>query len=220
MDKQQKQDVKKNSLAEKIGGFFKPPVKNSNNLELLETDLIKDQVDVKFNWKKEITVFLVLFFIAVVIVAEIFVFLSWWEGKNEIKNAGYLEKEIAYVQEEAETIKGDYELALEFNERLKISSRFLGSHIYWSKFFSFLESNTLKDVYYQSFAGNINGEYVVPAVTNDVRAISFQSRSFIADSMVRSASVSDEEIISSTGVNKTIINFNLAFNLNPRIFNK
>lgn len=203
----------------KIFLSFKNKNKNRNNLELLETNLIKDEVEIKFYWKKDVIIFSILLFIVFIIILESYIFLSWWENKRGEDYSHYLDKEIASIKEEASNLKEDYDKSLNFNKRLSISSSTFKKHIYWTKFFSFLEANTLKNIYYKSFSGDISGKYILPAVADDVRAINFQSRAFLADPMIMSASVSDEEIINDEKSQKTFINFNFNFNLNNKIFN-
>jgi hypothetical protein len=99
-----------------------------------------------------------------------------------------------------------------------MSSQVLNKHVYWTKFFNFLEQNTLKNnIYYKNFKGDIYGQYVLPTVSNNVLATNFQSKIFSNNSLVSSTLISDEEI-NNEEINKTFINFNLNLGLNPNIF--
>ena len=106
----------------------------------------------------------------------------------------------------------------------------------------YLEKYTLKKVYYNSFSGNLSGEYLLPATTDDVRAISYQSKTFLENEDTLSSEVSDEEIITEKIENdlaplgpiegvtpgdnsaekqeKTRVNFNLKLILNNTFLNK
>lgn len=226
----------KEKLAEKKSFFSDLFKKNKDvdNLELLETDLIKDEVEIKFEWKKDLPVAFVLFIIAFIIVVETYLFLSWWGEKREVENSHYLEREIVYIKEELEKMRTDYETSNNFKSRLLTASNVLSQHIYWTNLFTYLEKNTLKKVYYNSFSGNLSGEYILPATTDDVRAISFQSKAFLDKEMSISAEVSDEQIISESPTivkedgttmldsenSKTKVNFNLKLVLNKSILNK
>jgi len=227
-DPNEKMNPKPNFLA----GLFKKK-EGVDNLELLETDLIKDEVEIKFEWKKDLPGAFVLFVIAFIIILETYLFLSWWGEKREVENSHYLEREIVYINDEIKKIEADFATSSDFKKKLSVASSALSMHIYWSNLFSYLESNTLKNVYYNSFSGSLSGEYVLPATTDDVRAISFQSKVFLEEPMTVSSEVSDEQIVNtpssesvdengiqSTVEGKTKVNFNLKLNLNKSILNK
>jgi hypothetical protein len=214
-----KDDASKKDVKKALFGFLKKIFKKEKNkLDVLETDLIKGEVEVKFDWKKDITIFLVLFFIVFVITLEAYIYLSWMENKRAEEASHYLEEEIAYMQEEMMLMQDEYEKALALRDDISLASNFLNRHIYWNNFFSFLEENTLRSFYYKGFSGNISGSYTLPAVTNDVRAVGFQSSVFLSDPMALSVSVEDEEIVNES-VRGPYINFDINFTLNKRIFN-
>ncbi len=209
----------KPNFSEKIKGFFSKKIKN--NLELLEADLIKDEVEIQFDWSSHLASFLLLFIIAFITVAEACVFFGWWGESKEFEGTNYLEAEIAYVNSEIERMKPEYDEAVSFSNRLRLSAMALDRHIYWTNFFSLLEANTLKNIYYRNFSGDVYGKYVLPAVSNNVLAINYQSKVFSSDEMVSSTEVSDENIMNTVdeeGVERSIINFNFNLNLNDRIF--
>lgn len=221
----------KNQISEKKADFFSNLFKKKSqqdNLELLETDLIKDEVEIKFEWKKDLLSSFVLFIVAFIIILETYLFLSWWGEKRQAENSHYLEKEIVYIQDEIEKIREEYNISNNFKERLLVASNVLNGHIYWSNLFSYLEKNTLKKIYYNSFSGNLSGEYILPATTEDVRAISFQSKILLSKPETVSSEVSDEQIIDNTSISedgevvsdgKTKVNFNLKLILNKNILN-
>lgn len=211
--------IMKPNFSEKIRNFFNK--KKKNNLDLLETDLIKDEIEIRFDWSSNLAAFFLLFIIAFIVVAEACVFFSWWGESKETEGTNYLESEIAYINNQIEEMKPEYNEAIKFSNLLRLSAGALDRHIYWTNFFTLLENNTLKNIYYRNFSGDISGKYVLPAVSNNVLAISYQSKVFSSNEMVLSTEVSDENIINSVGedeVEKSIINFNFNLNLNDRIF--
>ncbi|MFA5420630.1 MAG: hypothetical protein WC280_01210 [Patescibacteria group bacterium] len=195
--------------------------KINNNLELLETDLIKDQVPVFFDYRRHLVAFFVLLLVSFAILIELFLLLTWWGEIKKDESESYLKDEINYVISEKSRISNDYEMVLKFKNDASISFAILDNHIYWSNFLDYLEKNTLKAVYYRNFSGNINGIYTLPSVTKDVRAISYQSQAFNLDEQTSSVNTSDE-IIGSSGISASSghVNFNLNLNLRPRLFKK
>ncbi len=192
--------------------------KKVGNLGLLETNLIKDEIEINFNWKKDLIIFLVLLGVIIIFALESFIVLSIWKNKKEIENSHYLETEISQITNEINGLQDKYNTAIEFQSKLDMSSQVLNKHVYWTKFFNFLEKNTLKNnIYYKNFKGDIYGQYVLPTVSNNVLATNFQTKIFSNNSLVSSALISDEEI-NNEEINKTFINFNLNLSLNSNIF--
>ena len=204
-----------------FGGIFSFLVKKkkTGNLDLLETNLIKDEVEVVYNWKKDLSIFFVLLLVVMIFIAESYIFLYNWKKQKEVENSYYLETEITATKSQINALKDQYDQAVEFKKRLEISSVVLSNHVYWTNFFNFLEKNTLRNnIYYKSFSGDPYGIYLLPAVSNDVLAVNFQSKVFSDNTDVNSVSVGEEEIINDETSGKTHINFNFNFNLDPKIF--
>ncbi len=200
--------------------MFNKKNKENNNLEILETDLLRDEIDVEFDYKKDLTSGLILLGVALFIIIEAFVFLVLWEKKIELKNSHYLEDEITLVRSEMAELNEQYGKSTQFRNQLFLVNEAFSNHIYWTNLFSFLEKNTLKNnIYYQRFSGDVSGKYILPTISNDVRAISFQSKHFSSSPLVSGVSVEGEEIINNENTGKTSISFNLNLNLDNKIFN-
>lgn len=194
--------------------------KKNNNLEILETDLLRDEIDIEFDYKKDLTPGLILLGVALFIIIESFIFLVLWEKKIELKNSHYLENEITLVRSEIADLNEQYGRSTQFRSQLSVVNEAFSRHIYWTNLFNFLETNTLKNnIYYQKFSGDISGKYILPTTSNDVRAISFQSKHFSLSPLVSNVSVEGEEIINNESTGRTSINFNLNLDLDNKIFN-
>lgn len=200
---------KKNVLAEE----------DLDNLHLLESDLIKGEVPIYFEWNKHLIAFFALLLTSFVLIMELYFLLSWWEKNRSIENSYYLQDEIAAVNKEKKELEEKYVEVFNFKNKMSNSFSVLDRHVYWTRFFSFLEQNTLKNVYFKRFTGDTGGYYVLPSVTDDVRAISYQSKYFSADRRSMSVSISDEEIgEGGMGLDSGFVNFNINLNLDPKIF--
>lgn len=194
--------------------------KKNNNLEVLETNLLKDEVDIEFNYKKDLNPGLILLGIALAIIIEAFIFLILWENKIELKNSHYLESEIASLRTEKKDLNDQYIRSIQFRDQLSLVNDSFSKHIYWTSLFNFLETNTLKNnIYYKNFSGNISGKYILPTVSNDVRAMSFQSKYLSQSPLIKNVSVLNEEIINNKDNGQTLINFDLNLDLDNKIFN-
>ena len=188
----------------------------------LETNLIKDQIIVFFDWKKGMVSLSIYIFLVILALSTAYMFLSWQAGEKEKESQIFsqkftdIDKEIKAVEKEA----GD---TLIFKKKLSLVNSLLSQHIYWTNFFKFLEENTLADVYYLGFSGDNKGKYSLSVNAKDFYLIEAQIKKFLEDSRVIEASVS-EGVVSTTGnqkVGETAgINFELKLTVDPSIFNK
>lgn len=190
-----------------------------DNLHLLESDLIKGEVPIYFELNKHLVAFFALLVVSFVLIMELYFLLSWWEKNRSMENSYYLQDEISAVNKEKRDLEQKYVEVFNFKNKMSNSFSVLDKHVYWTKFFSFLEQNTLKNVYFKKFSGDIGGSYIMPAVTDDVRAISYQSKYFSADRRSLNVSISDEEIgEGGIGPDSGFVNFNINLNLDPKTF--
>ncbi|PKM91786.1 hypothetical protein CVU82_01090 [Candidatus Falkowbacteria bacterium HGW-Falkowbacteria-1] len=191
-----------------------------DHLQLLESDLIKGEVPIVFEFRRHLIAFFALLLISFVLIMEVYFLLSWWEKNKSLENSYYLQDEISAVNREKKELEQEYNEAFNFKNKMNTSFSVLDDHVYWSNFFLFLEQNTLKNVYFKNFSGDISGSYILPAVTDDVRAVSYQSKYFSADRRTSSVAISDEEIgVGGLSTESGFVNFNINLNLNPRTFN-
>ncbi len=190
-----------------------------DNLKLLETDLIKDEVPIHFELNKHLVAFFALLLTSFILIMELHFLLSWWEKNRSTENSYYLQDEISAIKKEKQNLEERYAEVFAFKNKMSNSFSVLDKHVYWTRFFSFLEQNTLKNVYFKGFSGDIGGSYTLPSVTDDVRAISYQSKYFSADKRSLNVFVSDEEIgEGGIGPSSGFVNFNINLELDPKTF--
>lgn len=192
------------------------------NPKILEVNLIKDEVKISFDWNKNISILVVVLFIASFLVAEVYFGLDWWE-KQEVIKAQTLENDIVKVNRDISKIKGTADEALSYKNKSIEVGRLLDNHIYWSSFFNWLEKNTLSTVKYDGFSGNADGIYSLNAKALSYAEVSWQVKAFLNDPLVKKVEVlsvnssltKDKVKSADTGVN-----FSLSFELSPDIFKK
>jgi hypothetical protein len=216
-----------NSKKEKVGVIGKSFKRDSisdrkkymSNPSILEVDLIKDQVDIRFNWNKNLSILGIFSLITLVLVAEVYITLFLWQ-KNEIATkTSRLKQESRIVNEEINKAREDATEALEFKSKSEAVSYSFYKHVYWSNFFNYLEKNTLADVYYSGFGGDTTGIYILKSFVQDFRALAVQLRAFISDPNTVSALVANEKINNTPG--KTVgVLFDLNLIVSKALFNK
>ncbi|MCK9438504.1 MAG: hypothetical protein WCY43_00895 [Patescibacteria group bacterium] len=224
-DKKEKKENKKESFSfikslwSKIKNRKIKAEDDLDNLHLLESDLIKGEVPIYFELNKHLIAFFALLLVSFVLIMELYFLLSWWEKNRSIENSYYLQDEISVVNKEKSELEQKYVEVFNFKNKMSSSFSVLDKHTYWTRFFSFLEQNTLKNVYFKKFSGDIGGSYILPSVTDDVRAISYQSKYFSADRRAVNVFISDEEIgEGGIGPDSGFVNFNINLNLDPKTF--
>ncbi len=210
--------------------FFKPKKgkkeeikKNgTQNPKILEVNLVREEVKISFNWKRNASVLIVVLFILGIFVAEIYYGLDWWEQK-ETARARATENDILKINQDISKIKDLADEALIYKDKSAELSRLLNGHIYWSNFFDRLEKKTLSTVKFESFGGDTNGQYSLSAKALSYAEVSWQVKAFLNDPLVKKVNVSSV----SSGANKDKgkaltngVNFSLSFELNPAIFKK
>jgi len=190
-----------------------------NGGEILETNLIKGEITVFFNWQKNAALLIISMILAALAVGAVYGWLSW-QGSQKEKEGQYfvnrffeLDKEIAKVEVEAKKV-------LVFKKKLSLVNSLLGQHIYWTDFFKFLEENTLADVYYSGFAGDNKGKYNLTANAKDFSIIQAQVERFLSSEYVSEASVDQAGISTAERKEGDIggIAFGLRLAIDPAIF--
>jgi len=196
------------------------------NPKILEVNLIRDEVRISFDWGKNISVLVLVLFIAGLLVAEVCYGLNWWEQQENLKSQA-LADEISKVNQEINQIKSKSDEALSYKDKSNELGRLLNEHIYWTTFFSWLEKTTLNTVSYGSFSGDTTGIYSLSAKALDYAQVSWQVKSFSDSSLVKkvevlsvaSASSKDENKGTGNGTDKGV-NFSLNLEVDPIIFRK
>ncbi|MDP3043152.1 MAG: hypothetical protein Q8N21_02005 [bacterium] len=184
-------------------------------LSIMGTNLIKGEVISFFDWRKKISVLLIAAISAFLIIAVVYGGLIFLENK-EINKGRYFVDKINEMNQSIGQAKDYIKEILIFKEKMKLADELLGRHIYWTDFFEFLEKNTLADVYYSGFSGNIGGEYTLSATAKSFSAIAQQTKTMRGDSDITRAEVSGGQSSAEGGG----VGFQLELSVNPDIFKK
>ncbi len=184
-------------------------------LSISGTNLIKGEIISFFDWRKKFSVLLTAAISAFLTIAVVYGGLIFLENK-EINKGRYFVDKINEMNQSIGQAKDYIKEILIFKEKMKLADELLGRHIYWTDFFEFLEKNTLADVYYSGFSGNIGGEYTLSATAKSFSAIAQQVKTMRNNSNVAQAKVSGGQSSAEGGG----VGFQLELSVNPDIFKK
>jgi hypothetical protein len=214
------QDKKDNSFdffseIKKIKEKFFKKVDSSRVLEL---DLAKGEVMKFFDWQRGVLIILVAVFGTVAVLSGIYWGISYWGTSSHAgENDDYLQQYYR-ASKQINDLTPQVNDILVFKNRLDGVDFLLKRHIYWTNFFSFLEDNTLSNVYFYDFSGTVKGSYSLSATTDSLDAIDAQTKKLLTNQYVKSATVDSGAISNNKG--KSTVSFSLSFVLDPKIFLK
>ena len=193
--------------------------------KVLTTNLVGEEGMGAFDWKKNIMTLAVNIISASLIIAAVYGGLAAWEryAKREsellVGESAALALKIIALEREIDEVMVD-----EFGRKLKLARSLLDRHIYWSNFFSLLERNTMKDVYYSGkFSGDTSGEYKMETVAKSFQAVADQIKIMRLDENITDVSVAEGEPKGGSGGSKpeeTGVHFNLGLKVRPEVFKK
>jgi hypothetical protein len=186
---------------------------------ILEINLVKDEINVYFDWYKNIALLIVFLFLSFILVTEIYLALSWWEDKN---NSVVSQEETRFIElsEETKEIRNEAKEALNFQTKLDRANYVLDNHLYWSNFFDYLEKNTLENVQYLAFEGDILGNFSIPAVSDNFPSLGQQAYQLQSDSNTLKVGISSAEKLESKEENVDQVEFEIDLKVSPELFKK
>ena len=220
--------LKKNQNSKKA--LSKENPKNSDylkNPEILEVNLVKDEVIILFDWNKHLFITLLVFIFAGLFVFEIYLGLDYWE-ERESRKAVAIAEETDQLKRDIVELTNKSQDALSFKDKSAAFSDLLNNHVYWTRFFTWLESNTLNTVKYDGFEGSLSGLYTLQASAPSFAEASWQVKVLANNDEVRNASVSsvtsDAEALEEGQILEELeeesVTFSIDLEINPEIFKK
>ena len=135
-----------------------------------------------------------------------------WRIINEIKD---IEVQISALDVQIKKYDNDKASALEMQKRLLAVRELLDGHIYWTKFFTLLEENTISEIHFTNFSMTGNEKVTLSAVGRDYKSAAKQliafkdAKDFVKN--VRIDSVSAEIDLEEGEYLQTSFNVNLEF---------
>lgn len=197
------------------------------NPDILGVNLVKDEVIILFDWNKHLFITLLVLVLTGLFVFEIYLGLDYWE-ERESQKAIAIEKETSQLKEDIVDLTNKSQDALSFKDKSAAFSDLLNNHVYWTRFFTWLESNTLNTVKYNGFSGDLSGSYTLGATAPSFAEASWQVKVLTNSDEVKNVSVNsvtsnadiseDEQIIEE--LETETVSFSINLEINPEIFKK
>lgn len=194
----------------------------AQNPKVLEVNLIKNEMQVDFDFGKNLGTLFFALLIAALFMTEIYLGLNWW---SDYENSRVLATETKFnqVSQEIKSLKSESEKILAFKQRADLADSLVANHIYWTKFFNWLEKNTLSSVNYLGFDGDNSGQYSIEASAKTFRDLSWQTRAMLENPSVISVNVDsgESERPSDDGMAEAQvqdIKFSLNLTVDPNLF--
>jgi len=196
----------------KIGGSLQNP-------RILEVNLVKDEVSVFFDWRKNISLLVLVLCVAALLVTEIYFGLDWWEAQ-EAARSQTLHDQAAKAGEEVNALKKKISAPLTYKAKSAAFSQLLNNHVYWTNFFNWLEKNTLSSVRYKDFNGGVDGVYILTATAQSYADVSWQVKAFLNDPITKEVLVTQVDSNQKAKDAAGEVSFKLNLQVNPAVFRK
>lgn len=181
----------------------------------VKPNLIKDQGVVFFNWQEHLLILALSLVMCCLVIALVYVGLLIWHQERLENNRATIAN-FKVINDEIVKSETELQEVLTFNNKLSLVSSLINNHVHWTNFLFLLEETTLKDVYYDKFAGDLSGVYTIPAQSRSLEAVSLQLDVMKAYENVKSVSY-------DTGANQgatQTVKFNLGISVDPKVFIK
>lgn len=194
------------------------PAKRRGNI--IATDLIRGEVLTFFNWRKNMIILFLAVILSILFISAIYGLLFLWKGQKlvEIRE---INQRFAELNLEINKAEKSLDKILVLQKKLGLVKNLINEHIYWTNFFKFLENNTLVDVYYSGFGGDVGGNYVLAASAKDFYTLAEQIKILRSNNKVLSVSTAGGQVVSAEkNEGRSQINFNINLTIDPKIFNE
>lgn len=165
------------------------PKNDFHNPEILQLDLIRQEMEGRINWRRYFNLLAATCLMSALVIAQIYYIISWW-GSSDISSENIL-RNSAKAQDDIKNLQKTSDEVLRFSKRADLVLPLLEKHIYWTNFFNYLERNTLSNVTFSDFSGDLKGDYTLTAEAKHYSDINWQVKKFLADDYTIAATVSE-----------------------------
>jgi hypothetical protein len=200
-----------------------------NRPSLTETNLVDSRATLYFNWNKFWLVLTQWLVVTLFFLSLCGALLYLWQQRQS-KQAADVTQRFAKINQLINLTENEVGEVLDFRLRLIMVNEMLSKHIYWNNFFSFLEKNTLPNVFYQDFSGDTKGDYILRAKTDSFDSMAKQIKVFrLSPDVIEVSSeggemVKNEPAANSSSTEEIIpssqLNFSIRLKIKPDLFSR
>lgn len=200
-----------------------------NRPSLTETNLVSSRATLYFNWNKFWLILTQWLVVTLFFLSLCGALLYLWQ-QRQTKQAADVTQRFVKINQLINLTENEVSGVLDFRLRLIMVNEMLSQHIYWNNFFSFLEKNTLPNVFYQDFSGDTKGDYILRARTDSFDSMAKQIKVFRLSPDVIEASSEGGEMVknepaadaSSTDeiITGSQLNFSIRLKIKPELFSR
>lgn len=192
---------------------FSSSNKQQKDSDLLDMNLAEGEIVHYFNWKRASFILISSIILVVFLLWGIVKGISFWGAKRVEQNEIFSQK-IQQIEDQIDKVKSEARSLFIFKKKVQLANKLVDKHIYWTNFFNYLEENTLEEVYYTEFKGDINGKYSLPTKVNDYNVINSQVKQ-----MRKQKETENAEVRKATQKEKEV-ELNIDLKINQKLFTK
>ncbi|MBL7057725.1 hypothetical protein ISS03_00120 [Patescibacteria group bacterium] len=189
------------------------------NPDILRANLVRGEVAIYINWKRNLMMLVVGVGVAVGTVAVSYRYLDVQEAQKQVVSEMLLEK-IDQTNQKIEVANRNVDNILRFQKKMELVKGLLSEHIYWTNFFKFLENSISDDVYLSGFSGDVSGEYALNAKARSFNVLAEQIKSLRTNENVFMVSTTGGSVSGSEGGAVDLVDFSIDIEINPEVFKK
>lgn len=200
-----------------------------NRPSLTETNLVDSRATLYFNWNKFWLILTQWLVVTLFFLSLCGALLYLWQQRQS-KQAADVTQRFAKINQLINLTENEVSGVLDFRLRLIMVNEMLSKHIYWNNFFSFLEKNTLPNVFYQDFSGDTKGDYILRAKTDSFDSMAKQIKVFrLSPDVLEVSSEGGEMVKNETPANASStdeitpgsqLNFSIRLKIKPELFSR
>ena len=187
----------------------------------IKTNLVdNDNVVTFIDWKSNLNIFISYFLIFIILISGSFAYLTFLE-KEEKKKANIYDENILRTKEGIIREESLVDDGLRFQDKVIAIEALLDKHVYWTNLFKYLEENTLGEVSFSAFSGDVSGQYSFSSIAkNYYFTATEQIKVYENNKNTKSVSLSSMSLNEDKKTGETNISFNLKLEVDPNIFYK
>ncbi len=118
-----------------------------------------------------------LFFAALAVILAVFI-LIWlyadWHFEQIETEVERIERQMQFSQARSASLLGVRDEITALEAKAARTENILNNHIYWTKFFSLLETHTIPDIYYNDFSAGTSGTITLDVLAQDLISVARQ----------------------------------------------